>query len=166
MLAAQRKKYGEGGQAEPVSYPLKALGEVPGAIPRVIVEEFMREGDASEQSSRENDEELEDERNSLVGRKRRRRCVRRLGMRRPPIARFAGERNEEVTRKVPYYTLQRRFQLRFALSISSALAFSGSLSLLKTSISLFSASNYKISCSFGSFRSSSLLSLFRPLREW
>ena len=69
VRAAQRKKYGEGGQTEPVSPLLEALGDAPGDVLRVIVE-FVGEGDALEQSSIENDEGLEGERNAAVGRKR------------------------------------------------------------------------------------------------
>ena len=73
VRAAQRKKYGEGGQAEPVSPLLEALADAPGDILRVIVE-FVGEGGggtAEEQSSKEKqgNEELKGERDS-AGKKR------------------------------------------------------------------------------------------------
>ena len=37
VRAAQRKKYGEGGQAKPVSVLLEALADAPGDVLRVIV---------------------------------------------------------------------------------------------------------------------------------
>jgi len=43
VRAAQRKKYGEGGQAAPVSALLEALGDAPSDVLRVIVE-FVGEG--------------------------------------------------------------------------------------------------------------------------
>ena len=48
VRAAQRKKYGEGGQAEPVSPLLEALADAPGDILRVIVEDFVGVGHALE----------------------------------------------------------------------------------------------------------------------
>ena len=48
VRAAQRKKYEEVGQAEPVSPLLEALADAPGDILRVIVEDFIGEGDALE----------------------------------------------------------------------------------------------------------------------
>jgi len=68
VRAAQRKKYEEGGQAEPVSPLLEALADAPGDILRVIVEQFVGEGGALEQEGGEN-EVLGDVEN-LVGRKR------------------------------------------------------------------------------------------------
>ena len=55
VRAAQRKKYEEGGQAEPVSPLLEALADAPGDILRVIVEQFVGEGGALEQEGGENE---------------------------------------------------------------------------------------------------------------
>ena len=45
---ARVQKYGEGGQAAPVSPLLEALADAPGDILRCIVEEFVGEGEALE----------------------------------------------------------------------------------------------------------------------
>ena len=45
---ARVQKYGEGGQAAPVSPLLEALADAPGDILRHIVEEFVGEGEALE----------------------------------------------------------------------------------------------------------------------
>ena len=72
VKAAQRKKYGEGGQAEPVLPLLEALADAPGDLLRVIVG-FVGEGEALEESSsRRTNEEPEGEGNSAGGRKRER----------------------------------------------------------------------------------------------
>ena len=68
VRAAQRKKYGVGGQAEPVTDFLEALGDAPGDVLRVIVE-FVGEGAALEESGEESGGELEGERR-LAGGKR------------------------------------------------------------------------------------------------
>jgi len=70
VRAAQIQKYGEGGQAEPVSPLLELLADAPGDILRFIVEEFVGEGFALERTGEENEEKLEGERRAAAGRKR------------------------------------------------------------------------------------------------